>query len=132
MSWIDSCCPTDESDDVPGDWWGFGGQRYGEQAVLVRSDDWDGPSFQTCMNAAAVCRAFETSRRREVLSFAHHAEVAGLPPAQADEVLDCAEETIPLLGRPRPKREIRSLVHQIRNAVGIVPSGDTCERWPIH
>jgi hypothetical protein len=31
------------------------------------------------MNAAAVCIAFaETSRRREVLSFKHHAEVAGL------------------------------------------------------
>jgi hypothetical protein len=26
------------------------------------------------MNAAMVCQAFETSRRREVLSFKHHAE----------------------------------------------------------
>ena len=32
----------------------------------------------TCANAASVCRAFETSRRREVLSFGHHAEVAAL------------------------------------------------------
>jgi len=31
------------------------------------------------------------SRRREVLSFKHHAEVAALPPAEADVLLDRAE-----------------------------------------
>ena len=31
------------------------------------------------MNAASVCRAIETSRRREVLPFNFHAEVVGLP-----------------------------------------------------
>ena len=36
------------------------------------------------MNAAAVCRKFETSRRREVLGFKHRAEVAALPAADAD------------------------------------------------
>jgi hypothetical protein len=39
------------------------------------------------MNAAGVCRAFETSRRREDLSFQHHAEVASLAPAEADALL---------------------------------------------
>jgi hypothetical protein len=34
-------------------------------------------------NAASVCKAFETSRRREVLSFTHHAGVAALPPDEA-------------------------------------------------
>jgi hypothetical protein len=28
------------------------------------------------------------SRRRDVLSFSHHAEVAGRPPAEADALLD--------------------------------------------
>ena len=40
---------------------------------------------------SSVSRAFETSRRREALSFKHHAEVAGMPPAVADELLDEAE-----------------------------------------
>jgi hypothetical protein len=33
------------------------------------------------------------SRRRDVLSFTHHAEVAALPPADADALLDWCEET---------------------------------------
>lgn len=68
-----------------GDWWAFGEYRYGERKALVESEDWHGPSFQACMDAAFVCRAFtETSRRREVLSFGHHREVAGL--VERDEV----------------------------------------------
>jgi hypothetical protein len=59
-----------------GDWWAFGEQRYGDRKAITEADDWDGPAFQTCADAAMVCRAFETSRRREVLSFTHHAEVA--------------------------------------------------------
>lgn len=39
----------------------------------------EGPAYQRCMDAAAVARRFETSRRREVLSFKHHREVAALP-----------------------------------------------------
>jgi hypothetical protein len=40
------------------------------------------------MDAASVSRAFETSRRREDLSFKHHAEVAALPPDEADALRD--------------------------------------------
>jgi hypothetical protein len=43
------------------------------------ADDWEGPGFQACADAAYVCKAIETSRRREVLSFHHHAEVAAIP-----------------------------------------------------
>ena len=35
--------------------------------------------------------SFETSRRREVLSFGHHTVCASLPPDEADKVLDWAE-----------------------------------------
>jgi hypothetical protein len=45
------------------------------------------------MDAAWVAKAFETSRRREVLSFNHHEEVAALPPDEADALLDWCEET---------------------------------------
>jgi hypothetical protein len=43
------------------------------------------------MGAAWVCGQFETSRRREVLSFIHHREVAGLAPTDADRLLDWCE-----------------------------------------
>ena len=90
-----------------GDWWLFGEFRYGERKAMVEADGWEGPSFQTCMNVAAVCKAFETSRRREALSFSHHAEVAGLHPNEADPLLDFAEATIASTGRPRSVGKMR-------------------------
>ena len=75
-----------------GDWWAFAENRYGDRKAMVEAEDWEGPAFQTCMNAAIVSNAFETSRRREVLSFRHHAEVASLPVEWQERVLDHAEE----------------------------------------
>jgi hypothetical protein len=49
------------------------------------------------MDAASVARVFETSRRREDLTFNHHREVAALPPDEADALLDWCEET------PKPR-----------------------------
>ena len=74
---------------------------------MVEAVDWEGPSYQTCMNVAVVCKAFETYRRREVLSFTHHAEVAALHPNEADPLLDFAEETIASTGRPRSVAKMR-------------------------
>src|SRR5438045_3362810 len=68
-----------------GDWWRHGWHRYGSRVQQV---DELGLSFQACEDCAWVCRQFETSRRREVLSFTHHREVAALEPARADELLD--------------------------------------------
>ena len=45
--------------------------EFGEQRACVRV------VCAACQNAASFCRAFKRSRRRDVLSFAHHAEVAG-------------------------------------------------------
>jgi hypothetical protein len=50
-----------------GDYWIYGEKKYGARKAIVDDPNWQGPSFQTCANAASVCRAFETSRRREVL-----------------------------------------------------------------
>ena len=52
-----------------GDWWAFGEHGYGDRKALVESDEWEGPAFQTCMDSATVCKRFETSRRREVVTF---------------------------------------------------------------
>lgn len=71
-----------------GDWW-RSGQRYGERAKhAAESGRW---SFGTYMNAGYVAAQFETSRRREVLSWTHHQTVAALPETVADDLLDQAE-----------------------------------------
>jgi hypothetical protein len=102
LSRIDSCISW-----WLGDWWLFGEFRYGARKAMVEAVDWEGPSYQTCMNVAVVCKAFETSRRREVLSFSHHAEVAALHPNEADALLDFAEETIASTGPCRSVDKMR-------------------------
>lgn len=73
-----------------GDWWAAGSHRYGARAHATAEGIF-GREFQTLANMASICRAFTTSRRREHLSFTHHAEVASLSPAKADALLDQAE-----------------------------------------
>ena len=97
-----------------GDWWVYGEHRYGDRIAAVRTRGWNGPSFGACRNYAMVARAFETSRRRDVLSFSHHREVASLSPAEADQLLDWAEEPRRNGGKPRSTRELRS---QVRSRV---------------
>jgi hypothetical protein len=67
--------------------------RYGERKAIVEAEDWDGPAYQTCRIAASVCGRFELFRRRNNLGFTHHAEVAAIPPAEADALIDWCEET---------------------------------------
>lgn len=72
-----------------GDWWAYGEARYGERASQVlKQDEMD---FQTFANMGWVARRIETSRRREVLSWSHHAEVAARESAEQDRWLDLAE-----------------------------------------
>jgi hypothetical protein len=56
------------------DWWAFGEHAYGERTAALAESCID-MKVQTLMNYARVARAVETYRRREVLSFSHHAEV---------------------------------------------------------
>jgi hypothetical protein len=57
---------------------------------LVESDEWTGPAYKTCANAATVAEAFKSSRRRELLEFSHHVVLASLKlkPDLVDELLD--------------------------------------------
>jgi N6-adenosine-specific RNA methylase IME4 len=111
-----------------GDWWAYGEHRYGDRKAIVEAPDWTGPSFRTCMNAATVCRQFETSRRREVLSFKHHAEVAALPSSEADRLLNAAEPATDD-DTPRLKAsELRGQVKRIRRQERIVELAAETER----
>jgi DNA modification methylase len=68
-----------------GDWYRYGERHYGEAHTQALGPD--DPAYQTKANAAWVAASFcQLSRRRESLSFSHHAEVAALEP-QAQEAL---------------------------------------------
>lgn len=116
-----------------GDWWVYGEKKYGDRASVVK--DWDGPSFQSCADAGYVSRQFETSRRREVLSFKHHREVASLPADEADALLDWAEEPLQSgnpKAKPRSTRELRMEVNKRKNVVGILAGPDSCTVDDLH
>ena len=72
-----------------GDWLLFGECRFGER---YRSGlDVTNLNYQTLRNYAWVARSFAPARRREQLSFQHHAEVASLPAVEQDLWLHRAE-----------------------------------------
>jgi hypothetical protein len=72
-----------------GDWLRFGNAAYGERyAAAARLTGYD---RQSLMNMVYVASRFESSRRREKLSWSHHAEIAAVEPAEQDEWLDRAE-----------------------------------------
>lgn len=72
-----------------GDWINYGNAAYGEKysraARITRHD------VQTLMNMAYVASRFEISRRRETVSWSHHAELASLPEEMQDRWLDRVE-----------------------------------------
>jgi hypothetical protein len=90
-----------------GDWWAFGEHRYGARREITEDPGWQGPAYRTCANSAAVCRAFEISRRREALSFSHHEAVAALSTAEQGRLLDRAEREG--WSRQRRRRAARSV-----------------------
>jgi hypothetical protein len=72
-----------------GDWLRFGNARYGEK--YVRAAKITGYDVQTLMNMVYVASNIEPARRRESLSWSHHAELASLSPAEQDGWMDRAE-----------------------------------------
>lgn len=73
-----------------GDWIIYGVERYSDR--YQRAIRAAGLDYQTVRNYAWVARKFEFARRRDTLSFQHHAELAALPPAEQDAWLDQAEK----------------------------------------
>jgi hypothetical protein len=71
-----------------GDWLLYGNERYGEK--YVRAARVTGYDAQSLMNMSYVASRFSYDRRREKLSWSHHAELAALTPAEQDRWLDLA------------------------------------------
>jgi hypothetical protein len=72
-----------------GDWLNYGEAKYGEH--YIRASVITGYEVQSLMNMAYVASHFEISRRRENVSWSHHAELAALPPGEQDAWLDRVE-----------------------------------------
>jgi DNA modification methylase len=122
-----------------GDWWRYGEHAYGERAAQALQSD--GYSFQTFMDAGWVASTFETSRRREVLSWTHHREVAALSRESAkaaDGLLDLAEQNkwstrdlrqqVKALRRQAKSLEIASRAGSApQSLVGVTVRNDDCE-----
>jgi hypothetical protein len=68
-----------------GDWLNFGERKYGEKYAQAIEET--GRAMQTLKNYAYVARQIETSRRRDVVDFSTHAEVASLEPEDQERVL---------------------------------------------
>jgi hypothetical protein len=93
-----------------GDWLVYGQTKYGRRykdAIAATGLD-----YQTLRNYAVVARRFEVSRRRDTLTFHHHAELCALPDDEQDVWLDlaCAHRWSrnELRRRLRPARAIAS------------------------
>jgi hypothetical protein len=73
-----------------GDWLAYGQDTYRKR--YEKAVEGTGLDYQTLRNYVWVARRFELSRRREMLSFGHHAEVASLREPEQDFWLRKAEE----------------------------------------
>ena len=72
-----------------GDWLRYGNAAYGER--YSRASRATGYDAQSLMNMVYVASRFEPERRREGLSWSHHAELAALDPAEQEHWLTLAE-----------------------------------------
>jgi hypothetical protein len=71
-----------------GDWLQYGEARWGEKYTeAARITGYD---VKTLRNIAYVAKRFDLSRRRDNLTWTHHAEIAALPTEQQNEWLDRA------------------------------------------
>jgi hypothetical protein len=73
-----------------GDWLRYGNAAWGERYTAAASITGYDP--QTLMNIAYVASRFEAPRRRETVSFSHHAELAALPVEEQERWLDRVQQ----------------------------------------
>jgi hypothetical protein len=71
-----------------GDWLQYGAAKWGEK--YVEAAHITGYDVKTLRNIAYVAKRFDLSRRRDKLTWSHHAEVAVLEPREQDKWLDRA------------------------------------------
>lgn len=93
-------------------WWigdalNFGEAKYGEMYAQAIDDS----QKKTWQNCKFVAKSIESSRRRELVSWSTHSEVAGLEPDAQNELLDMAEKA------QLTKQQMRSEVKKYNRAL---------------
>ncbi len=87
-----------------GDWVRFGANHHGQKYEVASAVT--GYDEQTLMNMVYVASRFQISRRREILSWSHHAELAALDQDEQEFWLDrTAAERLSVRGLRRELRE---------------------------
>ncbi|ROP31312.1 LmbU family transcriptional regulator [Couchioplanes caeruleus] len=110
------------------DWLIFGEAAYGWRRYREAIER-TGLDYQTLRNYAWVARRFEEHRRRDSLSFAHHAELARLAPAEQDYWLRKAEQQ--KWSRNELRKAVRaSLAERSQEAVPAVADGEQFKGVP--
>lgn len=92
-----------------GDWWVYGDHAYGERASAAIDPATGENRLTRYMDYGWVARSIETSRRREVLSWSSHKEVASLEPDIQDAILERAVQN------GWGSREIRAAVREFKD-----------------
>jgi hypothetical protein len=102
-----------------GDWLAYGQQAYGGR--YREAVERTGLEYQTLRNYAWVARQFAMSRRRDTLSFGHHAEVASLPEPEQDFWLRKAGEH----GWPTRylRQQVRASLQERGSSGAVAPAG---------
>jgi hypothetical protein len=95
-----------------GDWFRAGLSLFGiERLAGLESWGRNGLSYEHAQDLARVARAFQVPRRRGILPFSCHREVAGLDPADADRLLDwCVADPTDI----KSTRELREKVQDLK------------------
>ena len=102
-----------------GDWLNYGNSVYGER--YARAARITGYDVQTLMNMTYVASRFDAGRRREGLSWSHHAELAALDPEAQDRLLARAESE---------RLSVRDLREEIRRERRLAATGEEAEVQP--
>lgn len=114
-----------------GDWVNYGFYEYGKK--YEAGLDVTGLAYGTLRNYASVCETFDVSRRRDTLSFMHHATVAGFDAVEQDEWLDRAEREGLSMHALRAAidatRQLPSIDPVVLEPVRIRVEHDRAERW---
>jgi hypothetical protein len=109
-----------------GDWW-ISGVKWGEGREVCEAL---GLAYQSAMNYGSVAGKFQFSRRRENLTFSHHAEVCTIPePDVQDRFLLWCEEPLEKTGKPRSIRELREAIKSYLDGQGWTDFERERRRW---
>ena len=89
-------------------------EKYGDLSEICEARGWN---YGTAANCSSVCRAFQLSRRRESLSFGHHATAQG---EIQEDLLDWAEDEQASIAELRSEKSKRQRADRI---AAELPSG---------